>query len=84
MINPAIMQLKIELTKAKNEFSEQELKLKRLFWEIQTFINPYYKSMDDIKAEEIVQCAKEMLKTKNTLLTLEKTIQDIKTHIGDI
>ena len=77
------MQLKIELSKQEHEFSEQELKIKRLFWELQTFANPYYTSTEDIKAEEILQCAKDMVNTKTKMLSLSKTVKSIKEQLGE-
>lgn len=83
MINPNIMNLRIELSNTKKEFSEKELKIKRLFWELQTLANPYYKSFEDIKAEEILQCAKDMLQTKNNLIELEKKVKSLKNELGE-
>lgn len=77
------MQLKMELSKHEHEFSENEIKIKRLFWELQTFANPYYTSIEDIKAEEILQCAKDMLGTKTKLLSLSKTVKSIKEQLGE-
>lgn len=83
MINPAIMQLRIELSNSKKEFSAQEIKLKRLFWELQRFANPYYASIEEIKADEILQCAEDMTKTKNFLLDLNKKIKTLKEELGE-
>lgn len=82
MINPAIMQLRIELEQTKKEFQENELKLKRLFYELSTLLNPYYKHIKDIKAEEIEQSADELLALKTILLKQEEKINDIKTQLG--
>lgn len=83
MMNPQIMQLKIELSKTQHEFSENELKIKRLFWELQNLSNPYYKSVQEIKAEEIEQCADDMLTTKKELVKLDKRINDLKEQLGE-
>lgn len=83
MINPAIMQLRIELEQTKKEFQENELKLKRLFYELQNLINPFYKSIQDIKAEEIEQSADELLALKATLLQQQTKINDIKAQLGE-
>ena len=82
-MNPQIMQLKIELSKIQHEFSEQEIKMKRLFWELSTLANPFYKKVEDIKAEEIEQCADDMLKTKKELVKLEAQIRDLKCQLGE-
>ena len=82
MINPAIMQLRIELEQTKKDFQENELKLKRLFYELQNLINPYYKTIQDIKAEEIEQSADELLALKATLLKLEEKMNSIKSQLG--
>lgn len=81
-MNPQIMQLRIELSKTEHEFSEQEIKMKRLFWELQTLANPYYKSVEEIKAKEIEQCADDMLATKDELLKLQTKINDLKGQLG--
>ena len=83
MINPAIMQLRIELEQTKKEFQENELKLKRLFYELQNLINPFYKSIQEIKAEEIEQSADELLTLKAALLQLQTKIDDIKAQLGE-
>ncbi len=83
MINPAIMQLRIELEQTKKEFQENELKLKRLFYELQNLINPFYKSIQEIKAEEIEQSADELLTLKAALLQLQTKINDIKAQLGE-
>ena len=83
MINPAIMQLRIELEQTKKEFQENELKLKRLFYELQNLINPFYKSIQEIKAEEIEQSADELLRLKAALLQLQTKINDIKAQLGE-
>ena len=82
-MNPQIMQLKMELTKTQHEFSEKELKIKRLFWELQNLSNPFYKSVKDIKAEEIEQCADDMLTTKKELLKLDEQIKELKSQLGE-
>ncbi|MBR1754025.1 hypothetical protein IJ732_04235 [bacterium] len=82
-MNPALMQLRIELSNAKKDFTEKELKMKRLFWELQTFANPYYKTVETIKAEEILQCAKDMLSTKKELITLQEKVKLLKTDLGE-
>lgn len=83
MINPNIMNLRMELSDAKKKILEEELKVKRLFWELQTFANPYYKSFEEIKAEEILQCAKDMFQVKNNLLELKKRIKSLKNELGE-
>lgn len=83
MMNPQIMQLRIELAKTEHEFSETELKIKRLFWELQNLANPYYKSIQDIKAEEIEQCADDMLTTQKELLRLDNQIKELKSQLGE-
>lgn len=82
MVNPAIMQLRIELEQTKKDFQENELKLKRLFYELQNLINPFYKSIQEIKAEEIEQSADELLALKATLLKLEEKMNSIKSQLG--
>ena len=82
MINPAIMQLRIELEQTKKEFQENELKLKRLFYELQNLINPFYKSIQEIKAEEIEQSADDLLTLKAALLQLQTKINDIIAQLG--
>lgn len=83
MINPNLMNLRIELSNAKKDFSEKELKIKRLFWEIQTFANPYYKSVAEIKADEMFQCSKDMRETKIEMLKIEEKIKSIKAELGE-
>lgn len=82
MINPVIMQLRIELEQTKKEFQENELKLKRIFYELSNLINPFYKSIQEIKAEEIEQSADELLALKANLLQQQAKIEDIKTQLG--
>jgi hypothetical protein len=77
------MNLRIELSKNKKEFNENELKMKRLFWELQTLANPFYTSVSNIKSEEILQCAKDMQNTKTLLISLDKTINDLKDQLGE-
>lgn len=83
MINPMIMQLKIELSETQKELFEVEVKIKRLFIELQNLVNPYFKSFDDIKAEEIEQCADELLKCKNKAKQMQRKISDIKSQLGE-
>lgn len=83
MINPMIMQLKIELSETQKELFEVEVKIKRLFIELQNLVNPYFKSFDDIKAEEIKQCADELLKCKNKAKQMQRKISDIKSQLGE-
>ncbi|MBQ9688253.1 hypothetical protein IJV79_01305 [bacterium] len=83
MINPAIMQLKIEKSNITQELKQQELKIKRLFFELQTLANPYYTNISEIKACEIEQCAKEMVNTKEDLLNLEQRLGNIKEQLGE-
>jgi len=82
MLNPSIMQLKMELSEKEHKYSLKELKMKRLFWELQTLANPYYDSVSAIKADEIEQCAKEMKCIKSELLNLSKDISEIKSQLG--
>ena len=83
MINPVIMQFKIELSEAQKNFNECEIKIKRLFYELSSLINPYYKTFDEIKAEEIEQCADELLKIKNEAKYFQTKINDIKMQLGE-
>ena len=83
MINPNLMNLRIELSNAKKDFSEKELKIKRLFWEIQTIAHPYYKSVAEIKADEMFQCSKDMRETKIEMLKIEEKIKSIKAELGE-
>lgn len=83
MINPVIMQLKIELSEATKQLFECEVKIKRLFIELQNLINPYYKNFSEIKAEELEQCADELLNTKIEAQKLQTTINDIKSQLGE-
>lgn len=83
MINPLIMQLKIELSEAQKELFEVEVKIKRLFIELQNLVNPYFKSFDEIRAEEIEQCADELLKCKNEAKKMQNKVNDIKSQLGE-
>lgn len=83
MLNPVVMQLKMELSEAHKNFNECEIKIKRLFYELSSLLNPYYKTIEEIKAEEIEQCADELLKIKTEAKVLLNKINDIKTQLGE-
>lgn len=83
MVNPVIMQLKIELSEAQKDFNECEIKIKRLFYELSSLLNPYYKTIEEIKAEEIEQSADELLKIKTEAKAIQAKINDIKTQLGE-
>ena len=83
MTNPLILQLRIKLVECQKDFNEIEIKIKRLFLELANLINPFFKTIDSIKAEEIEQCADELLKTKIEAKKLEDEIKDIKTQLGE-
>ena len=82
-MNPTLMQLRINLFNRKKNYSEKELKIKRLFFELQTLANPYYETIEDIKSEEILQCAQDMQETKNELISLEQKIKSLKRELGE-
>ncbi|RAI14967.1 MAG: hypothetical protein DKM22_05630 [Candidatus Melainabacteria bacterium] len=82
MINPTVMKLKLELYEKRAERKKCELKIKRLIWELQNSINPFFKSAKEIKAEEIEQCAGELLKYKKELSDSEHCIDVIENQLG--
>ena len=82
-MNPMLMQMRIELSNAKREYASNELKLKRLFFEMQTLANPYYTSIDSIKTEEMKQTATDMSNVKDVLLSLNSKIKDLTTQLGE-
>lgn len=83
MTNPIILQLRVNLVERQKEFFECETKIKRLFWELQNLINPFYKNISEIKAEEIEQSADELLQAKNEAKKLEDEINNIKAQLGE-
>lgn len=83
MTNPVILQLRMNLAENQKDFNECEIKIKRLFWELQNLINPYYKGIDEIKAEEIEQSADELLRTKQKAKKLFDEINSIKSQLGE-
>ena len=83
MINNVIMQLRISLEENKQELYEIEIKIKRLIAEMQLTLTPFYKSFEEIKAEEIEQCADELLKAKKEAVQIQSRISDIKNQLGE-
>ena len=82
MTNPAIMQLKIELSKAKSDFKEKEIKILRLLNELQNCINPFYENVEDIKAVEIEQIGDELKLTVAQACELQKKISKIEKELN--
>ena len=83
-MNPMVMQLRMELSNAKREYSQKELRLKRLFFEIQTLANPYYTSLESIKAQELQQSANEMTELKDLMQTLDVKIKELQSQLGEV
>lgn len=82
-MNNFILNLKMEQVKTRKAKQEIEIKIKRCFYELSSFCNPYYKSAKDIKAEEIKQIGDELLKLKTELSKIELKIDELKEQLGE-
>ena len=84
MTNPVILQMQINLQKAKKDYSESSIKAQRLLNEIITIIaSPYFDSPEDLRAEEIEQAADELLTVKHKLIELQTQINKYKRDLGE-
>lgn len=82
-MNSFITNLKIELAKANKEKREIEIKIKRCFVELSNYINPFFKSAKDIKADEIEQIGDDLQSLKLVLEKLENRIIELEDELGE-
>lgn len=82
-MNSFITNLKIELAKTNKEKREIEIKIKRCFVELSNYINPFFKSAKDIKADEIEQIGDDLQSLKLVLEKLENRIIELEYELGE-
>lgn len=82
-MNSFITNLKIELAKTNKEKREIEIKIKRCFVELSNYINPFFKSAKDIKADEIEQIGDDLQSLKLVLEKLENRIIELEDELGE-
>lgn len=82
MTNPIIMQMHIDLQKAKKDYKEYELKAMRLITELQSYASPYFTSPDELEAERIEQIGDELLVVKERLIEIKNRINTLKKELG--
>ncbi len=82
-MNSFITNLKIELAKSNKEKREIEIKIKRCFVELSNYINPFFKSAKDIKADEIEQIGDDLQSLKLVLEKLENRIIELEDELGE-
>lgn len=82
MTNPIIMQMNIDLQKAKKDYKEYELKAMRLITELQSYASPYFTSPDELEAERIEQIGDELLVVKERLIEIKNRINTLKKELG--
>lgn len=82
-MNSFILNLKMELAKAKKDAFELETKIKRCFCELNAYCIPYFKNPREIKAEEIEQIGDELITLKNALIDLREKTADLKEQLGE-
>lgn len=82
-MNSFITNLKIELAKSNKEKREIEIKIKRCFVELSNYINPFFKSAKDIKADEVEQIGDDLQSLKLVLEKLENRIIELEDELGE-
>lgn len=80
-MNPIDANARLKLSVLKNDYKEAEIKLSRLFYELQCLINPYFSNIDEIKAEEIEQAGDDILGVVSHMRELKKTINKIESDL---
>ena len=82
-MNSYITNLRIELAKANKDKREIEIKIKRCFVELSNYINPFFKTAKDIKADEIEQIGDDIKRLKTELTNIEDRISDFKNELDE-
>ncbi len=83
-MNTTILMIKTELAKKKKNFAELKIKTVRLFNELLNVANPYFgDNIELIKAEEIDQIARELLRTKTDLTNIKRAIVQLESDLGE-
>ncbi len=82
-MNSYITNLRIELAKANKYKREIEIKIKRCFVELSNYINPFFKTAKDIKADEIEQIGDDIKRLKTELTNIEDRISDFENELDE-
>ncbi|MDD3236818.1 MAG: hypothetical protein PHV37_01815 [Candidatus Gastranaerophilales bacterium] len=84
MVNPIIMQIKMQLETVKKAYKEDELKLIRALNELSDYVNPFFgDDLDLLKADEIEQVGDEIKALKEKLVKNQILIKRLKTELGE-